>query len=152
MAAHKSFNQRTAKPGRRRKSLLCDTRGASAVEFAIVAPLAMIILFGMIAYGLIFPVHLSLQHLLAETGRSTIAGLSDAERRNLAETFFDAQIDSFPLLDANAADLQVTDDGRFTRIVITYSVEHHPAYALEGLIPLPASPYTYRQTIRNGGG
>lgn len=136
----------------RRTGLVANREGASAVEFAIIAPLALLILIGIIAYGLIFSVHLSLQHLIAETGRATIAGLGSAERAELARTYFRDKVAVYPLLDADAADLQVTDDGRYTEVVITYAVENHPAYVFEGLLPLPASPYVYRQTIRNGGG
>jgi Flp pilus assembly protein TadG len=129
-----------------------DRDGASAVEFAIISPLALLILIGTIAYGLIFSVHLSLQHLIAETGRATIAGLGNAERTRLARDHFNAKIEAYPLLDPSAARLDINDDGYFTEVVITYSVEGHPAYIFAGLLPLPESPYTYRQIIRNGGG
>jgi|GEM_PF-420443 len=129
-----------------------ESRGASAVEFAILAPVALLILLGTIAYGLVFSTHLSLQHLLAETGRATIAGLGREERIRLAREHFDAKLEAYPLLDPGEARLQVDDDGRYTEVRITYSVEDHPAYVFQGLIPLPQSPYTYRQIIRNGGG
>jgi hypothetical protein len=125
--------------------------GASALEFAILAPVALLILIGMIAYGLIFSTHLSLQHLLAETGRATIPGLGQQERQSLARLHFDGSLDAYPLLDPTAARLEIHDDGRYTEVLITYSLDGHPAYAFEGLLPLPASPYVYRQVIRNGG-
>ena len=133
-------------------ALARDRHGASAVEFAIIAPVALMLLIGTLAYGLVFSVHLSLQHLIAETGRATIAGLGSAERTSLARAHFDAKIEAYPLLDPGAADLRVEDDGRYTEVRITYSVENHPAYVFQGLIPLPESPFTYRQVIRNGGG
>ncbi|RKQ95687.1 TadE/TadG family type IV pilus assembly protein [Maricaulis maris] len=127
------------------------TSGASAVEFAILSPLAILILFGIIAYGLVFSTHLSLQHLIAETGRATIPGLASQERQQLARNHFDAKLDAYPLLNPADAELRINDDGQFTEVLITYSVESHPAYVFEGLLPLPASPYIYRQVIRNGG-
>ena len=125
--------------------------GASAVEFAILAPLVVLLLFGIVVYGLLFASHLSLMHLSDETGRSTIAGLSTSERAALAEEYFDARLNNYPLLDQAAAELDVVSDGRFTTIVITYNFESHPIYALKDFIPLPGSSATYTQTIRDGG-
>lgn len=153
MRAWRSRSERLLDNSCLRLQCLTRTRdGASAVEFAIIAPVALLILAGIIAYGLIFSVHLSLQHLVAETGRATIAGLGSGERAALAREYFDTSIDTYPLLDPDAAALQISDDGRYTEVRVIYSVDDHPAYVFAGLLPLPASPYTYRQTIRNGGG
>jgi Flp pilus assembly protein TadG len=150
----RTLSQRTHqfwfRPGPTR--FLSDTTGASAVEFAFVAPIAILILVGTIAYGLIFSTHLSLQHLIAETGRATIPGLAPSERRQLARQHFEAMLDTYPLLNRDFAELEVEADGAFTEVRIRYAVDTHAAYVFEGLLPLPDSPYTYRQVIRNGGG
>lgn len=130
---------------------LGSTEGVSALEFAIIAPVAVLILFGVISYGLIFTLHLELQHLLAETSRATIPGLDARERRTLAEAEFGNRTGRYPFLDAAAASVDVEDDGRATRVRIVYDPTHSPAWLFEGLLPLPETPLVYEQTIRNGG-
>lgn len=135
----------------RRRSIIKACDGVSALEFAIIAPVAVLILFGVISYGLIFTLHLELQHLLAETSRATIPGLDTRERRELAETEFGQRAGRYAFLDAAAAVIDVADDGLATRVRITYDPTDGPAWIFDGLLPLPEAPMVYEQTIRNGG-
>ena len=45
-----------------------NQRGASAVEFAIVAPLFIVVLFTMIGYGIYFSAALSVEQIAADAG------------------------------------------------------------------------------------
>lgn len=134
-----------------RSAFTASQTGVSALEFAIIAPVAILLFFGLIAYGLVFALHLELQHLVAETGRATIPGLEPTERRQLAETEFHGRSGRYPFLDAAAARLEVEDDGRATIVRVLYDPSDSPAYLMSGLIPLPDVPFIYEQTITNGG-
>jgi Flp pilus assembly protein TadG len=49
-----------------------DQRGASAVEFALVVPFLLLILFGIIVYGMVFAQSLSLSNSARQAARSGV--------------------------------------------------------------------------------
>ncbi|TRO97225.1 pilus assembly protein [Glycocaulis profundi] len=128
-----------------------DRRGVSAVEFALLAPVALVMMCGLVAYGLIFSTHISLQQLVAETTRATVSGITPEERSAIARDHLSRTIDRYPLLRADAADVSVISAGGMTEVRLYYDATGHPAYVFEGLLPLPARNVTYRQSIRDGG-
>jgi len=62
-------------------TLLHDRRGASAVEFALVAPLFVLLLCGICVYAVWFLLAISVQSLATESARASLGGLDDSERR-----------------------------------------------------------------------
>ena len=62
---------------------LGDTRATSAIEFAILAPVFLLMLTGMMAYGIYFGAANSVQQIAADAARTAIAGLNEAERNGL---------------------------------------------------------------------
>ena len=131
-----------------------DRKGTSAVEFALIAPFLLLLVMAVLAYGSIFATSLSLQQMAAETARATIGGLNDTERQTLAEAKLSAIQDKFPMLDATKVTFSFdqganSDVGRLT---FNYDMSGHPAYALDKLLPLPASPLSYSTIITDGNG
>ena len=61
--------------------------GAIAVEFAMIAPVFLMIVFGILMYGSYLAVIHGVQQLAAEAARSSIAGLSETERSSLANAY-----------------------------------------------------------------
>lgn len=49
-----------------------DDRGAAAVEFALVVPILLVIVFGIIAYGFVFAQSLSLSNSARQAARSGV--------------------------------------------------------------------------------
>ncbi len=70
---------RKVKPGCA-KALAQDDRGTVAIEFAMVASLFLMILFGIIAFGFQFAGRIALSYAVAEGGRAAVAGLNDTQR------------------------------------------------------------------------
>lgn len=131
-----------------------DRKGTSAVEFALIAPFLLVLVAAILAYGSIFATSLSLQQMAAETARATIGGLSDAERRSLAQAKLGDISDKFPMLDPARVTFAF-DDGvasEVSRLTFSYDMSNHPAYALDKLLPLPASPLIYSMIVTNGDG
>ena len=80
-------------------SFRTDERGTSAVEFALLSPLFLLVLFGMIAYGIYFGASHSLQQIAADAARTAIAGLDQKERQLLVSNFVDRNAKGYPFID-----------------------------------------------------
>ncbi len=138
----------------RDKNFIRNEGGASAVEFAIIAPFLLLLVAGILAYGSVFATSLSLQQLAAETARASIGGLNDAEREQLAQAHFSLVSSQYPMLRPEAVSFSFDSNGagEQSRVTLSYDTATHPAYALEQLIPLPASPLSYSMIITDGDG
>jgi Flp pilus assembly protein TadG len=55
--------------GLRGRSAVSQDRGASAVEFALIVPILIVLVFGIIAFGIIFGQYLSLNNAAREAAR-----------------------------------------------------------------------------------
>src|SRR5437899_784452 len=56
-------------------------RGTAAVEFALVAPLFLLLVFGILDFGRLFYVQETLQHALREAGRFAVTGQHSGTNR-----------------------------------------------------------------------
>lgn len=115
------------------------TSAATAVEFALLAPVLILFLFGTLCFSLVFTIASSVQQLAAESARASVAGLSDSERTALVQKFVAANIGAYPFLDAQQ--LTVTTTSLTTpapafQVALTYDLTPQVA-AFAGLVPLP---------------
>lgn len=128
-----------------------DTRGNAATEFAIVLPLFMMLLGGILFYGLYFGAVNAVQQIAAESARAAVAGLDTAERTNLARTraYSDATLSL--LLDPDKMNVAVTDGPNGIRVTISYDTSTMPIWVLEGLLPVPEKVVERVSVIEQGG-
>lgn len=136
------------------KAFIHDRRGASAVEFALIAPFLLLLVAAILAYGSVFATSLSLQQIAAETARATIGGLNDTERQSLATAKLASIADKYPMLDSKKVKFAF-DQGagsNISRLTLTYDMSNHPAYAFDKLLPLPPSPLSYSMIVSDGDG
>ena len=82
------------------KLLLCR-RGASAVEFAMLLPLFLTLVFGIVVFGSYLAVVHGVQQLAAEAARSSIAGMSTSERSSIATSYVSTNVGTYPLISAS---------------------------------------------------
>lgn len=132
----------------------CCERGASAVEFALVMPLFLMLVFGIIAFGSYFAVVHGVQQLAAEAARSSIAGLTEAERKSLAETYVTTNAAAYPLISpgnlAISAGSSPSDVNVFT-VTVNYDASGMLIYALPPFVPLPPQQIARSAAIPRGG-
>ena len=81
-------------------SIASCRRGSSAVEFAMLLPVFLTIVFGIVVFGSYLAVIHGVQQLAAEAARSSIAGISEAERKSIASSFVTNNATTYPLIDA----------------------------------------------------
>jgi len=122
----------------------------AAIEFAIVAPLLIMMMFGMIMYGSWFWMAHSVQSMASEGARAAIAGLDPAEREQLARAFVGLQVGDLGLDSAKAA-VEVESTPNVIRVDIAYDASDHPLMALSGLIPSPPKVIRRTAVVRLGG-
>lgn len=131
-----------------------DTRGTSVVEFAILTPVFLLLLTGMLAYGIYFSAAHSLQQLAADAARTAIAGLDEAERNALVGNFLAANASTYALIDPDRLTVTIGDkpgDPDHYRVVLTYDASDLPIWNLYLPLPLPSQQIAHSSTIRRGG-
>lgn len=128
--------------------------GASAVEFAIVFPLFLVVLFGIVIYGSYLVVVHGVQQLAAEAARSSIAGLSDSERASLAQSYVTSNVSYYPLISPDRLTINAAASGSNASVfVVTLSYDDSNSfiYMLPQLVPAPPSSIVRSAAIPRGG-
>lgn len=126
--------------------------GVAAVEFALVAPVFLFLLFGMIAYGIFFGAAHSVQQLAANSARAAMGGFDLSERELLVREQVAATVASDNLLHEPYLTVLVEDeDSDFVRVTVTYDARQLPIWNLYQGLPLPEQTITRSAVIRTGG-
>lgn len=135
-------------------SLLEDRTAASAVEFALVMPIFLIVLFGIIVYGSYLAMVHGLQQLTAEAARASIGGLSDSERLSLATSDIDSNVGTYPLLAPDRLTIvsAATDasTGTFT-VTVKYDASDMFVFNMPRFVPAPSKVIVRSASIQRGG-
>jgi Flp pilus assembly protein TadG len=133
---------------------LRDSRASSAIEFAILAPVFLLMLMGMMAYGIYFGAANSVQQLTADAARTAIAGLDQAERNKLVGAFLSTNAGDYLLIDQARISFSIgdkPDDPSQYRVTVHYDASELPIWNLYLPLPLPSTLITYTSVIRRGG-
>lgn len=136
------------------QSLAEEANGAVAIEFAIVMPIFILVLSGIIVYGLYFGVAHAVQELAAEAARASIAGLSAPERETLARRQIAETIGQYPFLRREFATVTASaDPGDANRFMVTvrYDASHLGLAGFAQVLPTPPDGIERTSVIRRGG-
>jgi Flp pilus assembly protein TadG len=125
--------------------------GTAAVEFAILAPLLVLLLCGIVVYGGYFMLSHSLQQLANDAARAALAGLSDTERRQLATTCLSNELPTYGFLDPKLVQLAYADQSQVMTVNIAYDATNSPFWALDGVIPMPPASIVRSASVQIGG-
>ena len=130
-----------------------DEDGLAAVEFAIVAPMLLLLVFAVIVYSMYFAAFLGVREAAAEGARAAMAGLSSSERIQLATTRATAVMAAYSPLMGSSALAQVsatTQSGGLLTVSVKYDVSSSPILAYAGLLPLPNTIIQSNAIVANG--
>jgi Flp pilus assembly protein TadG len=128
--------------------------GTSAIEFAIVSPLLILLLFGMVAYGIYLGASHSIQQIAADAARTAVAGLDESERISLADGYIDRNAAAYPFIERAKLALDIKDnpdDANEFVVAIRYDARDLPVWNLLPDLPLPGMTIRHSSTIRIGG-
>ncbi len=131
-----------------------DQRGASAVEFALVLPIFLLLLFGIIQYGTIFLVRNQMIDATSDAARSAVTYQSIGAAVYAARTELqqDVQQDGAGLIPINCSNPALTcsasqidaptcnapQNYSCLRVTVTYNYKKHPVIDFP-LLPTPSS-------------
>lgn len=131
-----------------------DRRATSAIEFAIVSPIFLLLLFGMVAFGIHFGASHSVQQIAADAARASVAGLDETEREAIVTRYVDEHAGGYPLIDPTKLTISAADDGAadgaFT-VSLSYDARGLPIWNLLAGLPLPGKTIVKQSVIRMGG-
>jgi Flp pilus assembly protein TadG len=125
--------------------------GATAVEFAIVAPVLLMLLFGILVYGGYFLMSHSVQQLANDAARAAVGGMTDAERQQLAAGTLASELPTYGYLSPASTQLTYTDQAGVMTVAIDYDASGSPLWALSGLIPMPSTTIVRSASVQVGG-
>lgn len=128
--------------------------GLAAVEFILVAPLFLMLIFATALFGVYFGTWLAVSNAAAESARASIAGLSNTERATLAETtaktIFAGYAPTFnwtKVKDFKAA--AVTGSPNLFQVTITYDISALKLLPFSDLVT--GNSLTATSIVPNGG-
>jgi Flp pilus assembly protein TadG len=133
---------------------LKDARATSAVEFAIVFPLFLVLLFGIIIFGSYLATVHGVQQLAAEAARSSVAGLSDSERASLAQSYVTQNVQYYPLILPNRVSVSASasaGDPNVFVVTVSYDDSASYIYLLPQFVPAPPPNIVRAAAIPRGG-
>lgn len=126
-------------------------RGVAAVELALVMPIFLLMVAGMIVWGGWLWIAHGVQSLAAEGARAALAGLDPDERTALARAYVDAEAQALVGLPPDRAVVRVDTDATAIRVSVRYDVSGHPVLLLARLVPAPPSLIERSAAVRTGG-
>ncbi len=137
--------------GGRRRCLTRSNSGAAAVEFALVGPVLLVLIAGILSYGGYFWTAHTVQQVANDAARAAIPGLDDRERLQLAQAAALAEIDDLGPFAAQRTAVSAQRQGDTLTIQVGYDASNSPFWAFSGLIPMPSKRVMREATIRLGG-
>ena len=144
---------RVSLPRALRSRVLSCEQGLAALEFALIAPALLMLVFAIIIYSFWFSALLGVRHAAAEGARAAMAGLSATERATLARARAQAVIDGYgALLSAGGApDIQAQPDGTgLFKVQVRYDMSRSALSRYANFIPLPSTTLGATVIVTNG--
>ncbi|QQR38916.1 TadE family protein [Devosia rhizoryzae] len=131
-----------------------DQHGTAVLEFAILTPVFLFMLTGMLAYGIYFGAAHALGQLAADAARTAIAGQDQSERNTLVAAFIDHNGGAYLLIDPARLSYEIgdnPDDPNQYVVRLRYDATDLPIWNLYPPLPLPSTEIVNGATIRRGG-
>jgi Flp pilus assembly protein TadG len=130
--------------------------GVAAIEFALIAPIFLILMFGIVIYGFYFGTRIAVAHAAAEGARAAVAGLTAGERSSFAEAQVRTVFARYaPLLTDDPAHLHVVSgpsaEAGLFEVTVRYDLSDRNFGRFAGFLPLPSSQPEVTVVTANGG-
>lgn len=137
----------------RARALVAAQGGMAALEFALVAPLFLMLAFGIVVFSLYLAAWIGVVQAAAEGARASVAGMGASERQTLASARVLSVVSGYaPLLDATkvVVSYPAASSGYFS-VSVTYPVAELGLARYASLAPVPSLSPTRTATVTTGG-
>jgi Flp pilus assembly protein TadG len=127
--------------------------GASAVEFALLLPLFLMLVFGIVVFGSYLTMVHDVQQLAAEAARTSVAGVTNNERNSLATGYVAQNASSYPLLAPNNLTVNAapsSSNANVYVVTVNYNAAGSFIFSLP-FVPTPATTIVRSAAIPYGG-
>jgi Flp pilus assembly protein TadG len=131
----------------------CCRSGTSAVEFALMLPLFLAFIFGIVVFGSYLAMVHGVEQLAAEAARSSIAGMTDSERNSLATSYVAANASTYPLLvpgNLTVSAAPSPSNANVYVVTVNYDASGNFIYSLP-FVPAPPTTIVSSAAIQYGG-
>lgn len=121
---------------RRARNLARNTRGAAIIEMALVLPLLLTLMIGILAYGHYFLLAHGVQQAANDGARAAIVGIDAADRRAVATRAVDRSLNNIGGPPTATRTVAVSESGEAVTVAVDYTV---PVDTLlrSAFVPLP---------------
>ncbi len=128
----------------------CCNSGAVAVEFAFIGPLYLVMLLGIASYGGYFWIAHSVQQLANDGARAAIAGLSQTERAQLAQSTIASETPSYVVLNPALVTTVESEQTQSLTVTISYDASSS-GFWLSQIVPMPSTTISRQATVKLAG-
>lgn len=139
-------------PRRCPRILTCD-KGMAALEFALIAPALLMLVFAIIIYSFWFSALIGVRHAAAEGARAAMAGLSSTERATLARSRAEAVLAGYRALlpSTGSPVIQAGPDGTgLFSVEVRYDMSGSSLLRYTPFLPMPTTNLSARVIVTNG--
>jgi Flp pilus assembly protein TadG len=153
-AAHAEFRafgrEGQSMTGRNLRLLAHEDRGVAAVEFAIIAPLFLLTLFGIICFGILSGTYNAVQRISADAARAAIAGLTATEQAALAQSYVSSIVSSYGFIDPKNVTVTTASNTNTFSVTVSYDMSNSYIFALENVLNYASPIITRTAAIQTG--
>jgi len=131
-----------------------QSTGSAAVEFALIIPCFLLLIFGLSVYASIYITLNGIQQLASEAVRASVAGLNDTERNQLAQAYISNNTSAYPFLNAQRLTMTSGTTGTTAptyQVSLSYDMSGSFIYSVTSLLPLPPPHIVRSAAIQRGG-
>jgi Flp pilus assembly protein TadG len=125
----------------------------AAVEFAIVAPILLMLIFAVVIYSIYFAAYLGVRQAAAEGARAAVTGMSTAERSQLAIARATTVMNAYGALLGASSTATITAAQQGTgmlKVSVSYNISSSPIMGYAAFLPMPSSTIQSNVIVANG--
>lgn len=128
--------------------------GSSAVEFALVAPVLLLLFAGIAAFGICLGAANNLRQIAAEAARASVAGITDTERASLAQSTVNRSLSTGAMFRPGSVAVQVgpdPNDATVYTVTVTLDAASLGINVFSRLLPMLPNVLRSTVSVRKGG-
>jgi Flp pilus assembly protein TadG len=129
------------------RRLLRDARGAALIEMALVLPVLMMLVMGIIVFGEWLSCANALQQSANEGARASLSGLTQEERALTARQTVTDSLSHYDGIDQRKVVIGVQDDGATVKVTVDYDMSDQPVMKLP-FVPIPDKVISRSSAVR----